>query len=54
MKNFIETVKANKKVIIKRAVIASAVVATVIVAGALYRANVNADEALELAEAAAE
>lgn len=54
MNKFAEYLKANRKTIIKRAVIASAVVATVIVAGALYRANVNADEALELAEAAAE
>lgn len=39
MKNFIETVKANKKVIIKRALIAGAVVTTVVVVGALYKAG---------------
>lgn len=47
--NILETIKANKKVIIKRALIAGAVVTTVIVVGALYKANVNAQDALEVA-----
>jgi len=50
MTNFVETLKANRKRIIKNVVIASAVVATVVVVGALYKANVDANAALEVGE----
>jgi hypothetical protein len=48
MKNFVATVKANKKTIIKRAVISGAIVATVVVVAGLYKANKDADEVFVL------
>lgn len=53
MTNIADAVKANRTKIIKTVVIAGAVAATVIVVGALYKANVDAKEILELAEPAA-
>lgn len=43
MKNFVATVKANKKTIIRRTLIVAGVVTTVIVVGALYKKSADAD-----------
>jgi len=46
MKNFLATLKANKKTVIRRTIIAGAVVTTVIVVGALYKKGAFTDTVL--------
>ena len=46
----VDAVKTNRKAILKKTLIVAAVITTVIVVGALYKANVDASEALALAE----
>lgn len=53
MSNIVAAVKANKSRIIKRTLIVAGVAATIIVVGVLYKANVDANEALELVDATA-
>lgn len=52
MPNIAQNLKNHKTKVIRAFVITGIVVATVVVAGALYKANVDAKTAVELAEAA--